>query len=260
MRKYPLLAVFTLGALLAPAQTVRQAPPGVEEALRARVDQFYTYFRDAKFRRAEGLVAEESKDTFYTMSKSPISGFKVESVDFDDSFQSAKVRVLCESNTPRTSGMGMYIPVTGKWKLLEGDWYLVIEPRTTTPFGPTVKRESQELRRTARLEPKGAATLEALKGAFSVEPQKLVFPLRGDPVTQTVTVKNSLPGDLKMEIEGSDLPGMQLDFSDNRLPAKSDIAIQFKYDPKKGELRGTRQIRIHVQPLNQTKIILLQFE
>src|SRR5262249_22402015 len=260
MRKYPWLVVLTLGVLVAPAQTVRKPPPAAEEAVRARVDQFYSNFRDGKFRRAEALVAEESKDTFYAISKSKISDYKIESIDFDDSFQTAKVVVICESAGPHTHGTGMYLPVIGKWKLLDRDWYLVIEPRTTSPFGPIAKADGQEPKSPRRLDHTGAFSIEAFKGAFSVAPQKLVFPRQGDPVTQIVSVKNTLPGDLQIEVQGGDLPGLQLDLGNSRVPAKGDAAIQFTYDPNKGRLSGTREIRIDARPLNQSKIIVLQFE
>lgn len=38
-----------------------KAPPNVDEALRARITEFYQYFVDGKFRDADGLVADDSK-------------------------------------------------------------------------------------------------------------------------------------------------------------------------------------------------------
>ncbi len=248
-----------------PAPVAQKAPPEVEQALRERVTQFYTYFKEGKFRRAEGLVAEESKDRFYNMSKVPIEGFKIENVEFDDYFRTANVLVSCLARTPRATGLGMYLPVTGKWKLLDSSWFLVIEPRSTTPFGPIGARSDseQEGRRTARLSPPPdrASTIQAVvKGAFSLDTQKLTFPRSGPTVVRTVTITNNLPGPLSMTIEGADFPGMHLMINDTRIPPKSQMFFQLKYNPQEGKHTESRQIAVRIQPLNQTRTIQLEFE
>ena len=71
----------------------QKAPPGVEEALHARVSEYYTLFGQSKFRQAEALVTEESKDAFYTMNKSRHMGFTISGVTFADDVKSARVLV-----------------------------------------------------------------------------------------------------------------------------------------------------------------------
>ena len=46
-----------------------KAPPEVDEALRARITRFYQAFIDGKFRLADALVADDSKDVFFAAEK-----------------------------------------------------------------------------------------------------------------------------------------------------------------------------------------------
>ena len=50
-----------------------EAPsPEVDQALRARIAEFYQDHVGGKFRQAEALVAEETKDYFYSASQAPL--------------------------------------------------------------------------------------------------------------------------------------------------------------------------------------------
>lgn len=50
----------------------RSASPEVNQALRARIAEFYQEQVGGKFRHAEALVAEETKDYFYSASQAPL--------------------------------------------------------------------------------------------------------------------------------------------------------------------------------------------
>lgn len=111
-----IVSVLIAVAGLAPAQNTsifHKAPPEVEEKLRARVIQFYTLYLQSKFRQAEALVAEESRDIYYTMQKAPIRTFQLEQITWDDDFKNATVLVACLSATPRTAAEGLWVPING---------------------------------------------------------------------------------------------------------------------------------------------------
>ena len=71
-----------LGAWAVQAQPIKStpAPPKVEKALRARVTQFYQDYVDAKFRDAETLVANDTKNFFYSIEKPQYFGFELGSI------------------------------------------------------------------------------------------------------------------------------------------------------------------------------------
>ena len=103
-----------------------KAPPGVEEALRARVSEYYTLFGQSKFRQAESLVTEESKDAFYTMNKSRHMGFSIAGVTFADDVKSARVLVKLMMIMPMMGSKPLPFPVSTQWRLVDGEWYAYI--------------------------------------------------------------------------------------------------------------------------------------
>jgi len=76
-----------------------------EKALRARAEQFYQLEVGGEFRKAEALVAEDSKDYFYKNSKPEISKFEIEKVQIDPDGIHAIVTVNI-SSTMRNPAFG----------------------------------------------------------------------------------------------------------------------------------------------------------
>src|ERR1700724_3603210 len=92
-----LLPVFALASCLLaqrPADLFSKAPPEVDEALRARVAKFYQAHVDGKPRRAEELVAEDTKDYFYTARKPQYLSFQIIKIDYTDTFTKATVTTM----------------------------------------------------------------------------------------------------------------------------------------------------------------------
>jgi hypothetical protein len=244
---------------LAQSQNIfHKAPPEVEEKLRARVIEFYSLYQQGKFRQAEKLVAEESRDLYYNMQKAPIRSFQLEQIMWDDNFTNATVLVACLSAAPRTASAGIWVPINGKWKLENGDWYMLIKPRTTTPFGPMHFDNPANV----KPQPFQRPTLEMLReNAIGVEPRKLEFPAdTTEPVTRRVTVQNNMAGLLTVFVQDPKIPGLATFLADqNILPQKAAL-VEVTYDPAKGKLTGKRELRLTLQPLNQEIAIELLFQ
>lgn len=250
-----------LAAVVAPlaAQLTRKAPPDVEAALKARVEKFYSLFQQGKFRQAEALVAVQSRDLFYNMSKVPIREWKYESVSFSSDFKTADVLISCLSGHPRLASAGVHVPVSGKWKLIKGQWFLLIEPLTTTPFGPMQWEDPRTAKAAQPVSPRGNIAM-SVDATFEVQPQKLIFPQGKEPVSRSVLLKNNLPGPMQFEVEGANLPGLSIVTLDKNVPPKSQTSFRINYDPAAGKLTGTKEVIVRVLPLNATTTIQLQFE
>ena len=111
-----------------PTDLLSKAPPDVDEALRARVSKYYQAFVDAKPRRAEPLVAEDSQDFFYNMKKTQLLSFEIGKIEYSDSFTKAKAVVIAETYV-MALGFGskpVKVPITSLWKLVDGQWYWYI--------------------------------------------------------------------------------------------------------------------------------------
>jgi hypothetical protein len=261
-----------LVSMAATAQNLRKAPADVEEALRARVDRFYTLFTLHRFRQAEALVAEDSRDQFYNMQKAPLFRYKIENIEWDDKFKDAKVLVTCMVNTPRAGPGGLPVPVTGEWKLLDGDWFLFIKPTNSSPFG-MMSFDTKAAPSDKPPEAFQRPTVETVTtNAFRVEPQRIVLSRDGDGViTQPVVITNNLPGNLQVTVDAPDVPGLTLVNVGKVLPAKGQMTFQVAYDQKLGKvqpscasckpiLTGDWAIRIGLEPIGQTARVVLDFK
>jgi len=257
-----MVSVLIAAAGLAPAQNpsiFHKAPPEVEEKLRARVIQFYSLYLQSKFRQAEALVAEESRDIYYTMQKAPIRTFQLEQITWDDDFKNATVLVACLSATPRTAAEGLWVPINGRWRLDNGEWYLVIKPRSTiTPFGP-MKFDDP---RNFKPQPFQRPTVEMLKAnAFQVAPQKLEFPANTtESVTRRATIQNNMAGVLTVLVQDPKLPGLSVVLADRNVLPRTGATLEITYRPDVAKITGVKEIRLSLQPVNQDVVIQLQFK
>ena len=134
--------MFALAAsLLAqkPADLFTKAPPEVDEALRARVAKFYQAHMDGKPRRAEELVAEDTKDQFYNARKPAYLSFQIIKIDYTDNFTKATVTTLVETIIAALgfTDKPVKVPLPSFWKLENGQWWWYIDPEKVnmTPFG-----------------------------------------------------------------------------------------------------------------------------
>jgi hypothetical protein len=127
---------------LAFAQTpsdLNKPPDAVDKALRERIAGFYQLLVDGKFRQAEALVADDTKDFFYDMSKPKYLSFEIGEIVYSDQFTRAKAIVLCEQNIPLPgfAGKPLKFPQPSLWKLVDGVWYWYVDQIALrqTPFG-----------------------------------------------------------------------------------------------------------------------------
>jgi len=142
-----LLPIFLFAAAVS-AQTpsLDRPPRDVDDALRARITKFYDLHVAAKFRQAEQLIAEESKDDFYVLSKPELKNFKIGNIEYSDHFTKAKVVIVGSMPVllPMAGGKIMDMPFASYWKIENRKWvwyYNKVASRHT-PFGD-IKGEPQ---------------------------------------------------------------------------------------------------------------------
>ncbi len=259
MHKQLLLAgalAILAGPLAAERTLPRKAPPEVEQALLDRVNQFYTLYQQSKFRQAEALVAEESKDRYYRMAKLPVRQFRVETIDWAEDFQSAKVLVACHAISTRTAAQALWVPVTSSWKHIDGQWYMEIPKRETSPFGPMAFSDPSKF----TPEPFRRPTPEAVTaGGYRIDQDRLVFPKQATGIIgRTVKISNHMPGNLPLEVEPLRLAGVATILSTPLIGPSGHGTLQVNYDPAVAQHSGTHQLRLHL--LGQIVTIELVFE
>ena len=134
------LCAAVLLATLAGAQTpAQEAPPDVDHALRARIEEFYHYFISQEYRKAEKLIAEDSQDFFYNHAKPHYLSTEIQSVTWSANFTRARAVTLCEQfvMVPGFADRPLKVPTASTWKIVDGQWFWYVDPEEMrrSPFG-----------------------------------------------------------------------------------------------------------------------------
>jgi hypothetical protein len=251
------IPVFFAAALFAqnPDNPFENPPPGVDEALRERMKEFYQDHVTGQFRKAESLVAEETRDWFYEHNKPKYLSFEITEIRYSENFTKARATVLCEQIVPFPgfAGRPMKVPTRSDWKLVDGKWYWYIPPEVFKSFPfPTIPHEGNGAKPAAPAQPApgaGAAVAPPSLSSIPTSPDfilKKVTPDR-DKVelkangSGTVTFHNSAPGSMSIEV-ASPLKGVTVTPERASLDAGKDATLTFKAaEDAKG---GTVQVRI----------------
>jgi hypothetical protein len=142
------LFLVPVALLLVSAAVLAQTPSpaaDVEQALRARVTEFFQDFVDGKFRQAINLVAEDTQDEYFSSPKAEIKTFKIDRIDFSSDFTKADVQMTVKQIWKlKAEGFlqdtVVESPMATTWKIENGKWvfYHHIQPDGwVTPMGPS---------------------------------------------------------------------------------------------------------------------------
>lgn len=260
---------FAAVLLLAPALTAQlttdvfqKAPPAVEEALRARINEFYQLHVDGKFRQAEALVAEDSKEFFYTSNKPKYVSFAVDRIEWSDEFTQAKATVVCHRYVmmPGFVGKPLPVPTLSRWKVENGQWvwYIDKEAIGQTPFGK-MKAGTGPATGDGKL-PAMPSPSEAIRMVQQVKVDKSAVTLKPDaPSSDQVTVTNPLTGPVTLSLSKPNIPGLEIQLADPSIPGGKQGTVVFRYRPGKTKPPASIAAAISSAETGQTFPIQIQF-
>ena len=121
------------------AQKGPEPPPDVDKALRARVNEFCELHKQGKFRQAEQMVADDTRDYFYNSGKPRYVSYELQSVKYNEDFTRATAMVICEHYLPAPGFQGKTVKLLTpfNWKIENGQWmwYVDKDAMLMTPFG-----------------------------------------------------------------------------------------------------------------------------
>jgi hypothetical protein len=243
------LPLLLLGQSL--TEQVAKAPPDVEAALRARAAAFLQAHVDGKYRQAEQLVAEESKDFYYEMSKPKYFSYDIFDIKYGPDGQTATViaQVELEVRHPQMGKFRMNPPVSTQWKLENGlwCWYAPAYQERQTPFGKVMARiAAPDSGPTVRLDPDKVMAMVALA-------QSQVTLSKTAASTAEVQVGNAMPGPVTLSLAGS-IPGVSVKLDPATVPGNGSGIVRITYQPAPNQPFPT-QIPIKVEPTGQVLTI-----
>ncbi len=210
-------------------------PAGVDKALRSRISEFYQYHVKGEFRKAELLVADDTKEFFYSHNKPSYLSFEIGRIQYSDNYKRAKATVICEQYVmvPGFASKPMKVPTPSTWKLVKGKWYWYVDQAalSSTPFG---KMKAGP--------PSANGGIPAVIPS-SVEPFLKQVKADREAVTlkpgysEQVTISNGAPGVMDVSLYGT-IPGVEakLDHTSLKLADKAVLTIRAAEGAKSGLL------------------------
>ena len=250
-RLLPLLLI----ALTLPAQipTLDKPPQDIDDALRARIRQFYDYHVARKYRQCEPLIAEESKDDFYVITKPQLESYKIGNIEYSDHFTRAKAVIV--GMTPVLLAMApsriMEQPFASFWRIEKGIWlwYYSKADAPDTPLGKA-KPDSRAPGEAGSVSQPPDVTIRQLQSALKIDRTRIDL-AGGRP--QTVKVTNTLPGPASLTIDCPLRPiaqtGVTATFDKKDLQGNETAILTLTADPDK--YSGPLPLQIMVRPTNQ---------
>jgi len=246
-------ALVAASVLLAQSNPFDRAPAGVEEALRERVRKFYQAHVDGKFRLADEMVAEDSKDEFFAAEKVRYYSFEIAQIHFEENYTKARVLTLAETDVLMLNNrVRIKAPLTTLWKLENGQWYWYLLKRTDgyvdTPFGRVAASQAER----PGAPPPGPPAIkmpdvDSLKTMVKADKTSVSLQAAGES-SDAVTIKNSMPGQIGLRLEQVQMPGLSVKLDKTEIGAGQSARVEFSFKPENGTPRGPLTVRVITTP------------
>ena len=250
------LPVLLVSAILAqnPPEPAGKAPPEVEAALRARVNQFFQYEVEGKFRQAESLVAESDKDFFVAANKPRYKDFHIKAITFSEHFTKATVVVNVDRLVPVPGFEGHPVPgaIPSRWRLENGEWCWHVDPADlrVSPMG--LPPGGMPLPAGGLPPGAGAAGPSALPPipnmAMAVRPDRSALELKSaGPSSGQISFLNTLLKPVTLSVIDPHFPGlsMKLDHPDLKTGESAVLLVESRGGGNAPAQPVTIQVRVH---------------
>ena len=240
------------GATTAPPaarmQAGPKAPPDVDKALRARVNAFLDFQSKGDFRKAYDLVAEDSKDYYFSAPKEKSASFTVDDVQYGPGLSTATVKSTMKRQM-MLAGHTVDVPqlLVSEWKLEKGEWAWYHDPSkdvTKTilgevPVAPVGAADESPIPKDLGRKAAMAAAAAIVAPKAAIDKKSITFVL-GKEATEQITFHNSSPGPVRVlaEVRGV-ADTITVEPSDLMVGARADVPFKITYKPRpESALRG----------------------
>jgi hypothetical protein len=238
-------------AALVCAQQPSPAAAEIEGVLRDRVRVFYQLMVDKAYRRAEAMVAEESKDAYYDRPKPDITMFRIISVEISDAGRRAKVTIRANARVliPGAGSQQFELPLISSWKLESGVWmwFLDRDLLRQTPLGKLSQEQVSRPSSGRSTIPSQLPDAKSVLNKVTIDRTAVILQSGGPD--QRVVISNNLEGsvDLSMQAPAIPVKGLTVELEKSTISAGGKGEIRFK--AAEGVPIST-VVRVSVEPLN----------
>jgi hypothetical protein len=242
--------LFPIAAVTAWAQQPSPAAAEAEAALRARATQFFQLQVDKKFRQAEAMVADDTKDQYYDGKKFNMESFDIQSVELLSDNTRAKITIKAKVKliVPAVAQtVTVDAPSITAWKIENGQWMYYVEQADfiETPFGKISRRPTPGAPSPLASMPGRAPDLATLRNQVKID--RTSAELSSENPRQTLTISNQSPGPVDLALTGDHLEGLAVKIEKSHLNAGEASKVQIEL---KGGSPQPQTVRIVVSPFN----------
>ncbi len=252
----------------APTDIFEKAPPGVEDALRERVNAFYKTWMEGKFRAAEKFVAEDAQDFYYQMQKQKFGGCEIIRIKYERDFNDAIVTVACKGKwNIQGQELDTTLAHTDFWSIEKDLWvWTTKQPKSVqTPFGTSNYSNIEGSGKMFNAEtgiPKDFNSLgQAILKQVSIDKDAVKLS-SFEKSSAVITIKNGINGYIDVSATADNAPkGMTLTFDKTKIPGNSEAKLTISYDPKDDKAaKAGAAVRITVEQTSRVYVVGVSFE
>jgi hypothetical protein len=238
--KLSLLPLWCLVAFSQENVPSESAPPEVDQALRARVAQFYSANISGKWRDAFQVVADDMQNEYLAAAKETYDRCDTVKIIYSDNFTKATVRENCHGEyRVRNAHIPGIIPLTSTWKVVDGQWYwYYVKPTemmtpfgvsTSTPGDPKAAGSSPVTTNIETVLKDPALMAKGILNQIKVD-KKEIHLLGYETSRDELHVSNTMPGTVSVVVSCAPVPGFRIKQSNVDVGPKETAAIVFEYD------------------------------
>lgn len=270
MRIIAFLSLLLLGAGAAfcqnPPVLTDKAPAPIDEALRSRVNKFYDYFVAGKYKEAYLMVADDSQDKFFELSKDQYKGCEIIRINYTENFTQATVVTSCKRDWRFHSAVTtMSFPLTSTWEVLDGQWYWHFMKPTmvATPFSPTgfVAASPDNVAPTPLVPPDLSKAAKDILSKIGIDKSSVRL-LSNQRSQEVIHLRNDMPGEVSVKIDEPQIPGLKIGLGQAKLAAHEATTIVFEWLPPQtaNPVNIHQTIQVQIDPTKQVFPIDLTIE
>jgi hypothetical protein len=238
MLRTTLFVLFAAGLFAQGDDPFNRPPADVDQALRARIQEFYQLHVKGDFRHAEALVAEDTREFYYSHNKPQYLSAEISRIAYSDNFTKAKATILCEQYImmPGFSDKPVKVPTPSTWKIVDGKWYWYVDPESLrdSPFGKMTSGAGPAKGGAPAL-PTIPANADFLFAQVQLDKKSVTLKF-GE--SETVTIANGAPGMMNISLGGM-LPGVEgkLDHTSLKAGEKATLTLRAGQNAKPGTIK-----------------------
>jgi len=226
----------------APSENV---PTEVDQALRARVTQFYSANVSGKWRDAFQVVADDMQNEYLATSKDTYDHCETVKITYAENFTKATVRENCHGEYRwHNSHIPATIPLTSTWKVVDGQWfwYWLKPTEVMTPWGlstispddPKAPGKSTVNTNIETVLKDPGSMAKAILSQIKVD-KKEIHLLGYATSKDELRISNTMPGTISVRINCAPLPGFHIRQANPDIGSKETSAIVFEYDAEEAK-------------------------